>query len=64
MQIEFSWSDGRAAHTFRDIFDDWPNSVRNARPVPPSTMLRSWVRSRSIAWANSKRNADRAQEVA
>ena len=64
MQIEFGWSDGRAAHTFRDIFDVWPNAVRDARPTTPSTMLRSWVRSRSIAYAKAKRGADKAQEVA
>ena len=63
MQIEFGWSDGRAAHVFRDIFSVWPNAVRNARPAMPSTMLRSWVRSRLIAYAKAKRGADMAQEV-
>jgi superfamily II DNA or RNA helicase len=64
MQIEFGWSDGRSAHVFRDIFDVWPNAVRDARPTTPSTMLRSWVRSRSIAYAKSRCNQDAAQEVA
>lgn len=47
------WSDGRAAHMFRSIFDTWPNSVRNAPQREPSAELFGWIRMKAIAYAKA-----------
>ncbi len=55
MQIEGGWSDGRTSHAFRDIFGVWPNAVRHESSRQPCMQLRSWIRSRSIAFAKAKK---------
>lgn len=60
MQREYGWSDGRTAHSFKDLFGVWPNHVRHAAERTPSPQLRSWIRSRAIAYARSKAAQDAA----
>lgn len=49
---EKGYSDGWAAHKFKEKFGHWP--PRNLpMPVPASPEVRSWVRSRQIAYAKA-----------
>ena len=50
------WSDGRAAHAFRDIFGVWPNAVRHEAHREPSMQLLAWLRARAIAFAKAKQS--------
>jgi superfamily II DNA or RNA helicase len=50
--IERGYKPGWAAHKFKEKFRTWPPS-RNVIPIEPSPEVRSWVRSRAIAWARS-----------
>jgi DNA repair protein RadD len=45
------YSDGWAAHKYRERFGVWPNDprVRCARPIPPSLKMKNWIVSRQIA---------------
>jgi superfamily II DNA or RNA helicase len=43
---------GWAAHKYREKFGEWP-AVKYAMPQPPDDALRSWVRSRQIAYARA-----------
>ena len=47
------WSDGRVAHSYRDIFGVWPRGLGTI-PASPSPLLVSYLRSRAIAYAKSK----------
>jgi hypothetical protein len=49
---ERGYKAGWAAHKYREKFNDWPPS-RSAEPMVPNPALRSWVRSRQIAYANA-----------
>jgi hypothetical protein len=53
---EQSYNRGWAAHKFKDKFDHWPAAKpwENQEPEPPDAAVRSWVRSRQIAYANTK----------
>lgn len=44
---------GWAAYKFREKFGHWPDS-RQVAPLDASPEVRSWVRSRQIAWAKSR----------
>jgi hypothetical protein len=44
---------GWIAHKFKEKFGTWPPD-RNVEPLVPSTEVRSWVRSRLIAYAKSR----------
>lgn len=48
--LEKRYAASWARHKFRELFGDWPTGIP---PVvtEPSDRLRSWVRSRNIAWA-------------
>jgi hypothetical protein len=50
--LEHGYKPGWAAHKYREKFGCWPPS-RNVTPIEPSPEVRSWVRSRAIAWARS-----------
>ena len=43
-------------HKYKDKFDTWPPWVA-PQPIPPSPEVRSWVRSRDIAYAKRRRVA-------
>jgi superfamily II DNA or RNA helicase len=47
---------GFAAHKFREMFGVWPNHYKWVTPKPPSILMRSWIKSRQIAYAHSKKN--------
>jgi len=50
---ERSYQRGWAAHKYREKFGTWP-STKYAQPVAPDPEVRSWVRSRQIAWARAR----------
>ena len=49
---ERGYRPGWAAHKYREKFGEWP-AVKYAVPKPPDDALRSWVRSRQIAYARA-----------
>jgi DNA repair protein RadD len=49
---EKSYRDGWAAHKHKEKFGHWPEA-RSPRPEPPEPAVRSWVRSRQIAYAKA-----------
>jgi DNA repair protein RadD len=48
---------GWAAHKFRDKFGSFPPWGSSPQPIPPSPEVRSWVRSRQIAYAKAQQKA-------
>ena len=48
------YSNGWAAHKFREKFDVWPNDYKNVPAMQPTPKVLSWIKSRQIAWAKSK----------
>ncbi len=53
MARERAYSAGWAAHKYREKFGNWPPRSWTD-PMEPTPELRSWVRSRQIAWIKSK----------
>src|SRR5208337_1420337 len=55
---ERMFRDGWAAHKYQEKFDVWPNhpSIKYAPELPCGPAVRTWIRSRMIAWRNSSRN--------
>jgi superfamily II DNA or RNA helicase len=51
--MEKGYKPGWAAYKFKEKFGNWP-PARSVIPVDPSHEVRSWVRSRTIAWLKSK----------
>ena len=49
------YASGWVAHKFREKFDVWPNDYRGVPAMEPTPKLRSWIKSRQIAWAKSKK---------
>lgn len=56
---ERGYSDGWAAHKYREKFGQWPSRSWKS-PAEVSPEIRSWIRSRMIAWAKSKERANAA----
>jgi DNA repair protein RadD len=56
---ERGYARGWAAHKFKEKFGAWP-SWRHADPAPPDEAVRSWVRSRQIAFAKAQAKAGAA----
>ena len=52
MARERGYKQGWAAHKHKERYGCWP-AVRYADPAPPDQVLRSWVRSRQIAYAKA-----------
>lgn len=50
---ERGYAPGWVAHKFRDKFKTWPPR-RPPVPLDPTPEVRSWVRSRAIAWAKAQ----------
>jgi superfamily II DNA or RNA helicase len=48
---------GWAAHKYKDKFGEFPKWGEAPPPIPPTPEVRSYVRSRDIAYAKSKRRA-------
>ena len=53
---EKGYRDGWAAHKHREKFGDWPAAC-DAEPEAPDAAVRSWVRSRQIAYAKAMAKA-------
>lgn len=53
---ERGYQPGWVAHKFKEKFGAWPKA-RYVVPSPPSDEMRSWVRSRDIAYAKAKQAA-------
>ena len=53
---ERGYQRGWAVHKYRERFGAWPE-VRFADPMPPDAAIRSWVRSRQIAFARAQAKA-------
>jgi DNA repair protein RadD len=52
---ERGYQPGWAAHKFKEKIGDWPPpTMRRTSAVPPTAAVRSWVRSRQIAFAKAK----------
>jgi hypothetical protein len=50
---ERGYQRGWASHKFREKFGSWPAS-KYVEPIAPTPEVRSWVRSRQIAFAKSE----------
>src|SRR6516165_5440843 len=53
---ERGYKPGWVAHKYREKFGAFPNWHADPPPIPPSPEVRSWVRSRAIAYAKSARS--------
>lgn len=51
---ERGYAEGWAANQYRTKFSVWPNGFKNCDPKEASPEVRSWVKSRQIAYAKSK----------
>jgi hypothetical protein len=49
-----------ASGFYKGKFGAWPAYGHRPPPVPPTPEVRSWVRSRQIAYAKAKQKADAA----
>jgi DNA repair protein RadD len=54
---ERGYQRGWIAHKYKEKFDIWPAWGAAPEPIPPTPEVRSWVRSRSIAYAKSQQGA-------
>ena len=52
--IERDYKPGWAAHKFKEKFGAWPSWGAHPQPIEPTPEVRSWVRSRQIAFAKSR----------
>jgi superfamily II DNA or RNA helicase len=60
--LERGYARGWAAHKFKEKFGSWPEQ-RCVEPMTPSPEVRSWVRSRWIAFAKAREKARAAQAM-
>jgi DNA repair protein RadD len=51
--VERDYKPGWAAHKFKEKFGAWPPWGSRPQPIEPTPEVRSWVRSRQIAFAKS-----------
>jgi DNA repair protein RadD len=51
---EHGYRPGWVAHQYKEKFKSWPPWGQSPRPIPPSPEVRSWVRSRMIAFAKRR----------
>lgn len=58
------YSLGWASHKYKERFGVWPNSYKDAVEIEPTQGTKNWIRSRQIAWANSKDNPNRIKKKA
>ena len=56
---ERGYQPGWAAHKYKEKFGGWPES-RFVEPIAPDDAMRSWVRSRLIAYAKAMQKAGAA----
>ena len=51
---ERGYKSGWAAHKYKEKFNEWPSRFTVPQPIEPTPEVRSWVRSRNIAYAKSR----------
>jgi DNA repair protein RadD len=51
---ERDYKPGWAAHKYKEKFGTWPPWGASPQPIPPAPEVRSWVRSRQIAFARGR----------
>ena len=51
---ERAYKSGWAAYKYKEKFGDWPPRFTVPQPIEPSVEVRSWVRSRMIAYAKAR----------
>jgi DNA repair protein RadD len=51
---ERGYKSGWAAHKYKEKFKEWPSRFTVPQPIEPTREVRSWVRSRAIAFAKSR----------
>jgi DNA repair protein RadD len=56
-------SHGWAAHTYKDIFGVWPRGLPKYAGHEPTPLMRSWLRSRDIAFAKAKQNTSEVRHA-
>lgn len=56
---ERNMSDGWAAHSYREIYGDWPRRARNTPPLTPSDEVRGWCKSKLIRFAKRRKPSER-----
>lgn len=61
--LERGYKRGWAFHKYREKFGVDPKGLSD-NAVPPTAEVQRWVRSRQIAWANSRKNTERQEAVA
>lgn len=63
VKLARGWSDGRAAHVYRDITGTWPNNVKHVGLREPSAELLSFIRHKDLAYAKSRTKNRDTMEV-
>ena len=48
------YSDGWAAHKFKELTGVWPDRYHNTPLVEPTPFILGWIKSRQIAWVKAK----------
>jgi superfamily II DNA or RNA helicase len=56
---ERGYKPGWADNKFRELFGVWPRVEKGTKPEPPCAPLRSWLKSRQIAWAKGQALAEK-----
>lgn len=54
LRDDWGKTDSWVIANYRDIFGVWPRGLDRAPAVPASSVLRSWLKYKAIAWRNSK----------
>jgi len=54
---ERGYKDGWAGYKFKERYGDWPPRHQRVEPQPPDDAVRSWVRSRAIAFARAQQKS-------
>ena len=52
---ERGYQRGWVSHKYKEKFGEWPAWGSTPQPIEPTQEVRSWVRSRVIAFAKSRR---------
>jgi DNA repair protein RadD len=55
--LERNYKPGWASHKHKEKFGAWPAWGARPEPIPPTPEVRSWVRSRQIAFAKGRQSA-------
>jgi DNA repair protein RadD len=53
--VQRDYKPGWAANKFREKFGMWPNGFKNVEAREPTPQTVSWIKSRNIAWAKSRK---------